>query len=85
MYENELELSRKTVNNLNIRRIEELERWFRFEYPSRLNTIERYRYLGLPLPETRWSLEHEAYDRENELRQLKGLSPLPELKYKDIL
>lgn len=85
MYENELELSRKTVNNLNIRRIEELERWFRFEYPSRLNTIERYRYLGLPSNETRWSLEHEAYERENELRQLKGLSPLPELKYRDIL
>lgn len=85
MYENELETSRKTISNVNIRRIEEIERWFRFEYPSRLNTIERYRFLGLPLPETRWSLEHEAYDKENELRRLKGLEPLPELKYKNIL
>ena len=61
-------------------RIKELQHWFDFEYPRRLNTIERYRYLGLTGTETRYDLEMEAYAKENELRKLKGLQPLPEVK-----
>jgi hypothetical protein len=84
MVENTLESS-KITSYPNIRKIDELEKWFRFEYPSRLNTINRYTYLGLKPSETRYALELEAFNKENELRKLKGLEPLPELKLKKIL
>lgn len=84
MQEREVENSRITIKQDNTR-IRELENWFRFEYVDRLNRIERFRYLGLPLPETRWELENEAYDKENELRKLEGLTPLPEIKFRDLL
>lgn len=84
MQEKEIEYSRITVVNNNAR-IRELETWFRFEYVDRLNRIARHQYLGLPLPESRWDLEIEAYEKENEMRQLKGLSPLPEIKFRDLL
>ena len=71
MKENELETSR-LVSTVDVERIDELLRWFRFEYPSRLNTLNRYLYLGLKTPETRYELELEAYNKENELRLLKG-------------
>lgn len=83
MKEYELETSRQTTS-IDVERIDELTKWFRFEYPSRLNTINRYLYLGLKAPETRYSLELEAYEKENELRILKGQEPLPEIKYKDL-
>ena len=70
MQEREIDKSRMTMRDDHTR-IREIESWFR--------------YLGLPLPETRWDLEHEAYEKENELRILKGLSPLPELKFRDLL
>lgn len=84
MQEREIDKSRMTMRDDHTR-IREIESWFRYEYVDRLNRIERFRYLGLPLPETRWDLEHEAYAKENELRILKGLSPLPELKFRDLL
>lgn len=84
MQEREIDKSRMTMRDDHTR-IREIESWFRYEYVDRLNRIERFRYLGLPLPETRWDLEHEAYEKENELRTLKGLSPLPELKFRDLL
>lgn len=84
MQEREIEYSRITVGNNNAR-IRELETWFRFEYVDRLNRIARHQYLGLPLPESRWDLEIEAYEKENEMRQLKGLSKLPEIKFRDLL
>lgn len=84
MQERELENSRQTIKVDNTR-IREIETWFRYEYIDRLNRIARFQYLGLPLPETRWELEIEAYDKENELRQLKGLSQLPEIKFRDLL
>lgn len=84
MQEREIDKSRMTMRDDHTR-IREIESWFRYEYVDRLNRIERFRYLGLPLPETRWDLEHEAYEKENELRRLKGLSPLPELKFRDLL
>ena len=86
MIEKELETSRKTIlYPENVKRIDELEKWFRFDYPARLNKISRYSYLGLPLPETRYELEREAYDKENELRILNGEKPLPPLKLHNLL
>lgn len=84
MQEREIEYSRVTIKKDNTR-IREIETWFRFEYVDRLNRIARFQYLGLPLPESRWDLELEAYEKENELRQLKGLSKLPEIKFRDLL
>jgi hypothetical protein len=84
MQETEIEMTRTNQKSDNTR-IREIETWFRYEYIDRLNRIERYKYLGLPLVETRWELEIEAYDKENELRQLKGLSALPEIKFRDLL
>jgi hypothetical protein len=84
MTEKELENSRLTIKRDNTR-IREIETWFKFEYVDRLNRISRFQYLGLPLPESRWDLEMEAYEKENEMRQLKGLSPLPELKFRDLI
>lgn len=80
----EVEKSKITLNK-DATRIREIETWFRYEYVDRLNRIARYQYLGLPLPESRWDLEVEAYEKEQKLRQLKGLSPLPELKFRDLL
>lgn len=84
MIEREMDGSRTTISNLDIKRIEKLENWFRYEYPDRLNKINRYQYLGLKLPETRWNLELEAYDKENELRALKGLDKLPTPKLQNL-
>ncbi len=84
MVENELETKRITVTS-DYARIAELTNWFRFDYPMRLNAINRHKYLNLPLPESRYNLEVEAYNKENEIRKLKGLDPLPELKIKEIL
>lgn len=84
MSEREIEKSRLTIKRDNAR-IREIESWFRYEYVDRLNRIERFRYLGLPTEETRWDLENEAYEKENELRKLKGLEPLPELKFRELL
>ena len=83
MQEQELEMSRIMIKPDNTR-IRELESWFKYEYIERLNKISRYQYLGLPLDETRWQLELEAYDKENELRELKGLPKLPEIMFRDL-
>lgn len=80
----ELEKSKITLAP-DVSKIREIEMWFRYEYIERLTRIERYRYLGLPVVESRWDLEVEAYHKENELRKLKGLSPLPELKFRDLV
>lgn len=84
MHMNEVEKSKVTLTRDNTK-IREIEMWFRYEYMDRLNRIARHQYLGLPLPESRWDLEVEAYEKEQKLRQLKGLSPLPELKFRDLL
>lgn len=84
MREFELNASRET-KDIDVRRINELELWFRFDYPARLNTINRRSYLGLPLDESRYALEIEAYNKENELRVLKGLEKLPELPFNDFI
>lgn len=84
MSENELDTGRTTITK-NTKRINELVSWFRFEYPERLMKINRYAYLGLNLPETRYALEVEAYDKENELRELRGEAKLPPMKITNIL
>lgn len=84
MREREIETSRKTKTP-NVKRINEIEMWFRYEYPARLHTINRYTYLGLPLQESRYALELEAYVKENELRTLKGQELLPDIKFKDLI
>jgi DNA-binding transcriptional MerR regulator len=84
MYEREIEMTRTTLVPDNTR-IRELEYWLKNEYIERLSRIERFRYLGLPLPETRWSLECEAYEKENELRRLQGLPELPQIKLRDLI
>ena len=81
---NELDNGRKTITK-NIKQIDKLEKWFRFDYPEQLNRIHRYAYLGLPQEKTRYQLELEAYKKENELRELKGLEPLPQIKIVDLL
>lgn len=86
MREIELESKRITLfPQEKVDRVEELKRWFRFDYRDRLDKINRYAYLGLESPESRWELETEAYKKENELRLLEGKQPLPELKFKDLL
>lgn len=80
MIERELESSRITISSVDPKKIEKLEQWFRYEYVERLNKINRYVYLGLQPPETRYALELEAYEKENELRELRGLEKLPPLK-----
>ena len=80
----ELSNKRRTITH-NIDEIDKLEKWFRFEYPAELNKINRYVYLGLPVHKTRYQLETEAYKKENRLRELKGLEPLPEIHIIDLL
>lgn len=80
---NEVEKSKITLSP-DMMRIREIEMWFRYDYIDRLTRIMRHQYLGLP-SESRWDLEVEAYEKENELRQLKGLSLLPELKFRELL
>lgn len=83
--EYDLESRRTSKRNVNFQRINELEKWFRFDYVERLNKLNRYTYLGLPLEETRYALEKEAYEKENELRVLKGEKPLPPTKFRKII
>lgn len=83
MRETELSTSRITPR-VDVDRIDALERWFRIEYPYKLNKINRYDYLGLPSTESRFSVEMEAYEKENELRILKGLQPLPATKFTNL-
>jgi hypothetical protein len=85
MSETELSTSRVTKSNINKNKIRVLEEWFKYDYIYRLTTIQRYNYLGLIPPETRYALELEAYDKENQLRSLKGLEPLPTIKYNSFI
>lgn len=85
MTEYEKETSRITTDSTDYKRIEELEKWFRYDYRSRLDAVNRYNYLGIPCVESRYTIEIEAYEKEQELRQLKGLAPLPEIKYTKLI
>lgn len=76
----------KKVNKTNVSvEIDEIKRWFKTEYAEKLATLNRDKYLGLPMRYSRYALELEAYDKENRLRELLGEERLPEPKYKNII
>ena len=82
----EQETSRKAdVKTLDVDRIQEIESWFRNEYRNQLDAINRYNYLGIAHEKSRYALEVEAYDKEQELRRLLGKEPLPEIKFRKII
>lgn len=85
MMVNETEIRRVVVNPRNSERIKQLENWFRFEYVARLNKINRYSYWNIKCDDSRYALEKEAFEKENELRKLKGLELLPEPKLNKLL
>lgn len=57
-----------------------IREWFKNDYLIRLTQIERYRYLGLETEDTRYALELEAYQKEQDLRALLGEPLLPDHK-----
>lgn len=65
--------------------IERIKKWFRTVYRDRLDKINRHSYLGLPMLDSRYALEMEAYEKENKLRELMGEEKLPEPKYTTII
>lgn len=60
-------------------RIKELENWFAKEYIFRLEHIRRCNYFNIPSDETMYSLQKEAYEKEQEYRALIGKKPLKDL------
>ena len=79
-------IERKTpIDQSQLAEIEKLQRWFRTEYLEKLAKSKRDAYLGLPCRISRYSLEMEAYKKENRLRELLGKEPLPEPKFKKII
>lgn len=63
----------------NYIRLTELEKWFTTEYLIRLEHIRRCNYLNIPPDETMYSLQKEAYEKEQEYRQLLGKKPLAKI------
>ena len=63
----------------------ELEKWLYVEYPRRLQHILRCNYLGVTPDETRYELELEAYNKEQEIRKILGKKPLENLKNINII
>lgn len=76
----------KTVDKTNVSvEIDEIKRWFRTEYMEKLATLNRDKYLGLPMRQSRYALEMEAYEKENRMRELLGQEKLPEPKFQNII
>lgn len=67
------------------KRILELKKWFKTEYVERLNRLNNRIFLKLPREETRYDIEIDAYNKEQELRKLEGLSPLPPVKLNKVI
>ena len=67
------------------KRILELKKWFKTEYAERLNRLNNRIFLKLPQEETRYDIEIDAYNKEQELRKLEGLSPLPPVKLNKVI
>ena len=65
--------------------IDAIKKWFKYDYITKLTTLHRDTYLGLPMRYSRYALEMEAYEKENRLRELLGQDKLPDPKYKDII
>lgn len=76
----------KTVDKTNVSvEIDEIKRWFKTEYMEKLATLNRDKYLGLPMRHSRYALEMEAYEKENRMRELLGQDKLPEPKFQNII
>lgn len=73
---------KKTNNSVEI---DEIRRWFKTEYAEKLATLNRDKYLGLPMRYSRYALEMEAYEKENRLLELLGEEKLPEPKFTNII
>lgn len=85
MIESSLETKRTIEPTSTNAEIEALKKWFRTEYRDKLDTLNRDKYLGLPMRISRIALETEAYEKENRLRELMGEEKLPEPKYTNII
>lgn len=66
--------------DIRLKRLKELEKWFSTEYLVRIEAIRRQKFFGLKPEENEYDLQLEAYQKEQEIRSLKGLKPLPEIK-----
>lgn len=85
MIESSLETKRAIEPTSTNAEIEALKKWFRTEYRDKLDTLNRDKYLGLPMRISRYSLEMEAYEKENRLRELMGEDALPEPKFTNVI
>lgn len=65
--------------------VDKIRLWFRTEYIEKLTTLNRDKYLGLPMRLSRYALEMEAYEKENRMRELLGQEKLPEPKFQNII
>lgn len=65
--------------------VDKIRLWFRTEYMEKLATLNRDKYLGLPMRHSRYALEMEAYEKENRMRELLGQEKLPEPKFQNII
>jgi len=72
-------------DKVELDRIADLEYFLFTLYPRRLRNVERAIYLGYEPEERRYDLELEAYEKEQEYRELMGLKKLPELKNKKLI
>lgn len=79
MRETELENKKEVIitNQKKDKKIRDLEHWFRNDYLVRLASINRAKFLGYKPTESLYSLQLEAYNKENELRELQGNVKLP--------
>ena len=86
MIEIEKESKRRIIKpNVNIDKIRELTLWFRYDYVERYMAIQRAKFLGYDINDNLFSLENEAYDKDNELRTLLGKDKLPEKRFRDLI
>lgn len=77
---------RITKDDIKLKKISELERWFKTEYIYQNLELRRKLYLGVSqVDKTLYALEVEAHNKEQELRRLKGIKPLPEIKVNKII
>lgn len=79
--ENKIKLAPTDVNA----EVDAIRAWFRNEYATKIATLNRDLYLGLPMRFSRYALEMEAYAKENRMRELLGEELLPEPKFKNII
>ena len=85
MIESSLETKRTIEPTSTNAEIEIIKKWFRTEYRDKWDTLNRDKYLGLPMRISRYSLEMEAYEKENRLRELMGEPKLPEPKFTNVI